>query len=98
MPEIWHICANSWQNPRAVASGTLREKFIQAQWLTLHPLITFCQNEFLLSARVVGSNTIIAKHEMPNRLESYLVYHVPLTNLWQALFLFSSIMIFQLNP
>jgi hypothetical protein len=43
MPEIWHICANSWQNPRAVASGTLLEKFIQAQWLTLHPFIPFCQ-------------------------------------------------------
>jgi hypothetical protein len=64
MPEIWHICDSSWQNPRAVASGTLLEKFIQAQWLTLHPLITFCQNEFLLGAKVAESNTITSKRKM----------------------------------
>jgi hypothetical protein len=82
MPEIWHICANSWQNPRAVASGTLLEKFIQAQWFTLHPLITFCQNELLLGTETGGTSSMLVQQEVCNELESYLVYHVPLTNLW----------------
>lgn len=42
MPEIWHIWASSWQNPRATLSWTLREKLMQAQWLTVPPFTIFC--------------------------------------------------------
>lgn len=80
MPDVLHIRASSWQNPAAIASCTLRAKFMHIQLFTVPPLTIFCiaitkykqmknrQREQLMLARINN----VKKHHWQQMTLNYL--------------------------
>lgn len=100
MPDTWHICASSLQNPRATLSWTLREKLIHAQRVTVIPLIIFCANGIKIFkwVKLRKTNKFWHRKERKKKKEKWdLIHHIPLAYLGQAIFFLPRLMIFQLH-
>lgn len=95
MPEVKHICASSWQNPRATLSCTFREKFMQIQLLTVPPLTIFYSKTYQYF--LLRINTKVIQYTDNSNFRKYLIHHIPLSNLGQAILFSACIMIFQLH-